>query len=371
MNSTVTRIVDILFQDTVENEETRALHEEVMNNCQEHYADLIARGMGEDEAVGVIVESLKGMKDVIDEYPRKEKAAGTSAESDPAQGNWVFSGIDRIRTDLRDQNIEITNSADHEVHMHCNDPERIEYDVQNGCLTVRATNRMNRAADAWKTEQKPEEISLQSILNFVGRVVKNVSVTLSNCGPLEIAIPKSRIREIELNTASGDIHFEADPIPKMTMHSASGDIYIRAEGEKTADRISASTASGDVKLEGNAAEAEVSSMSGNCTVNGAFDYLKVRSVSGDSEFNGTVNTLTIQSVSGDAEANISNRSVERIEAKSTSGDVEITLPDDAESVHAECSSRSGKCRCGIPDAGSAAATQIRAGTVSGDIDISR
>ena len=29
MNETVKRIVDILFQDTVENEETRALHEEL------------------------------------------------------------------------------------------------------------------------------------------------------------------------------------------------------------------------------------------------------------------------------------------------------------------------------------------------------
>ena len=45
MNSTVKRIVDILFQDAVENDETRALHEEVMNNCQEHYDDLIARGI--------------------------------------------------------------------------------------------------------------------------------------------------------------------------------------------------------------------------------------------------------------------------------------------------------------------------------------
>ena len=51
MNETVKRIVDILFQDTVENDETRALHEELMNNCQEHYQDLVNRGLSEDEAV--------------------------------------------------------------------------------------------------------------------------------------------------------------------------------------------------------------------------------------------------------------------------------------------------------------------------------
>ena len=65
MNQTVKRIVDILFQDTVENDETRALHEELMNNCQEHYQDLVDRGLSEDEAVAEVVESLKGMKDVI------------------------------------------------------------------------------------------------------------------------------------------------------------------------------------------------------------------------------------------------------------------------------------------------------------------
>ena len=79
MNDTVKRIVDILFQDTVENEETRALHEEVMNNCQEHYQDLVSRGMSEDEAVGEVVESLKGMKEVIAQYPRKETARKAAA----------------------------------------------------------------------------------------------------------------------------------------------------------------------------------------------------------------------------------------------------------------------------------------------------
>ena len=49
MNETVKKIVDLLFAKTVDNEETRALHDEVMNNCQEHYADLVARGLSEDD----------------------------------------------------------------------------------------------------------------------------------------------------------------------------------------------------------------------------------------------------------------------------------------------------------------------------------
>ena len=81
MNETVKRIVDILFQDTVENDETRALHEELMNNCQEHYQDLIGRGLSEDEAVSEVVESLKGMKDVIAQYPKKTAGSSSFTEN--------------------------------------------------------------------------------------------------------------------------------------------------------------------------------------------------------------------------------------------------------------------------------------------------
>ena len=84
MNQTVKRIVDLLFEDTVENEETKALHEELMNNCQEHYEDLVRRGLTEDEATGEVVDSLKGMKEVIDEYPKKP---GAEKQKHSSSGN--------------------------------------------------------------------------------------------------------------------------------------------------------------------------------------------------------------------------------------------------------------------------------------------
>ena len=71
MNATIHGIIDHMFKDTVDNAETRALHEELLNNCMEHYDDLIGRGMSEIEAIDAVVDSLKGMKEVIDEYPKK------------------------------------------------------------------------------------------------------------------------------------------------------------------------------------------------------------------------------------------------------------------------------------------------------------
>ena len=122
-------------------------------------------------------------------------------------------------------------------------------------------------------------------------------------------------------------------------------------------------------MKGTAGEAEVSSISGDACAEGIFGTLKLKSVSGDAGFTGCVDTLTLHSVSGDAAARIENVSASRIEAKSTSGNVEIILPEDIGSVHAECSVKSGNCVNRIPDGGDAAGLQIRAATISGNVRI--
>lgn len=38
MNDTITKIVALLFEDLEETEETAALHDEILQNCQERYA---------------------------------------------------------------------------------------------------------------------------------------------------------------------------------------------------------------------------------------------------------------------------------------------------------------------------------------------
>ena len=84
MNDQIAAIVDALFQNTVINEETLALHEELMNNCQEHYADLVARGETPEDALEIINDSLNGMKEVIAEYPRREKLRKRGTGFSPA-----------------------------------------------------------------------------------------------------------------------------------------------------------------------------------------------------------------------------------------------------------------------------------------------
>ena len=370
MNQTVKRIVDILFQDVEENEETNALHEELMNNCQEHYQDLIDRGLSEDEAVGEVVESLKGMKDVIAQYPKK--SGGAAAAQDEGEGSsWTFTDAEILSADTSDQDLYVSTSADGAVHVRCDDPEELTVEKTGGRIVIRGKNKSQRAGHAGSAFEMPEgeEISLSGILNMVGKAIRNVTISLQSGEPIYIEVPDVQMKEIELNSRSGDIECHCVMARKMIARSTSGDVTLEPETEKTAEKLIVSTVSGDLEVHGSALEADAGSMSGDVTVDGVFETLDMKSTSGGVEFTGSVLELTASSISGDVSANVENNTVKRITAKSTSGDVEINLPDGLRSVHAECSTVSGDCLSRVSDAGMDAAVQIRAKSVSGDVTV--
>ena len=167
MNETVKRIVDILFQDTVENDETTALHEELMNNCQEHYRDLVARGLSEDEAISEVVDSLKGMKDVIAQYPKKAVHVATEEKA----ACWTFEDTDSLTVKTTDQDIYVSPSADGKVHVWCDDPEGATCEQNGSTLNVHGAEKKHQFTSAFETEEG-EEITLTGILNMVGKAIR-------------------------------------------------------------------------------------------------------------------------------------------------------------------------------------------------------
>ena len=119
MNATVARIVEIMFQDTVLSEEVQALKDEVMNNCQERYQDMLARGLDEDSAVAAVIDSLKGMEEVIAQYPKKNNASAVEPEQklvfDPAV-------VGKVKCFMIADDVNIIPSDDGMIH--------IEYDKE-------------------------------------------------------------------------------------------------------------------------------------------------------------------------------------------------------------------------------------------------
>ena len=369
MNETVKRIVDILFQDTVENEETRALHEELMNNCQEHYQDLISRGLSEDEAVGEVVESLKGMKDLIAQYPKKEAASSIPAEPEEAGGSWVFTGADSLRAETSDQDLYVSPSPDGAVHIYCDDPAGLTAEMTGGTVRIKGAEKVRKAASSAFQMPEGEEITFTGLLNMVSKAIHNVATSFASGAPIRIEVPDGQMKEIELNSRSGDVECSCAMALKMTVRSTSGEIRLDPVTEKTAETLTVSTVSGDANVHGSALDAEISSMSGDVSADGVFEKLQMKSTSGDADFTGSVMELTVSSISGDADVTVENTTVKEITAKSTSGDVEISLPAGLRGIHAECSTISGDCLSRVSDAGRDAPVQIRAKSVSGDVTV--
>lgn len=389
MNATICGMIDLLFKDTVDTIETRTMREELLNNCLEHYNDLISRGLSETEAIDAVVESLNGMKEVIDEYPKKP---GTEKKEEPVVDNGeefksffdqqkepepevpadrIYSPdeIHSIRTNLRSNDITVGRSSDGMIHVRCEVPEQLICSVENGRLTIRVDSEWKKLTS--DRNLKAQDVTVKGIMNFVGKVLSRVAADMTTAGAhVFIDMPERIQDELDLNSMSGDVEISGCWAPRMNLHSTSGDIEFSAPGNADIDRISASSASGDIEISCNADQAEASSISGDAELKGNFRTVKIKSTSGHAELTGCAKEVNAHTVSGRNTVVLENTDAYRIEAASTSGSVEIELPQGTPSVHAEMKSVSGSTKCTFPDAGAGAMLKIQASTVSGCVRIS-
>ena len=151
-NETVERIVNLLFQDVEMTDEVQALYDETMSNCQERYQDMTSRGLSDDDAIAAVVESLKGMEDVISQYPKKSESpeaeeAPKSADvpvdddGDGEQTDFTFhpADIGRIEMTMVCDDVHLEESPDGDVHVRFEDVEGAKASIcriEDGILRV-------------------------------------------------------------------------------------------------------------------------------------------------------------------------------------------------------------------------------------------
>jgi hypothetical protein len=385
MNASIRAIIDHMFINTVDTPETRALHEELLNNCLEHYEDLLSRGMSETEAIDAVVESLNGMKEVIDEYPKKPGSERQEeampevhvqqprAEEPPQEKptEYVFdpAGIRTLRTELKGCDLTVGVSADRMIHVRCEEMEQIVCDKSGDSLWIKAVDKTKQhIAEAGK-KLNNEEFSVSGLLNFIGKAIGSVASSITVSWNVYIDLPAGCIPEWDLNAKSGDIEVKASLPEKLGIHTMSGDAEVEAADGVIARKVTISTMSGDVKMRGDAERLTMSSMSGDVTARGSYAEAELKATSGDVELNGQVFRVRLNSVSGKVSAELHNTDAERIEAKSTSGNVEIELAPGTDSVHVSMSTVSGNTSNRFADAGHSARLQIQANSVSGNVKI--
>lgn len=131
------------------------------------------------------------------------------------------------------------------------------------------------------------------------------------------------ILSIDAEAVSADITVSAMDNEKLTASSVSGDVKVEA----TSQWVSIESVSGDVKFCGHTGRISAESVSGDINLSGISGVIAASTVSGDMELHaGGVESAKLETVSGDITAAAEISANGRLSAESMSGDVVINLP---------------------------------------------
>lgn len=404
MNATVERIVNLLFQDLKESDEVLTLHDEVMANCQERFEDSLLHGLSEDEAISAVVESLKGMEEVLRDYPRKdaEDAANTAApdtQSQPAETveededeglhlTYRPSEVDEICVNVMATDIRVCAGNDNLIHIDHVDStggSDLQGELKNNSLTINRKPMIDiDMEDIEKAAKKGMEInwstiSLSDIFSAASSFLNNLGNTINDSvnsiahaldqAELVITVPRELALSYNLSTTSGDIHISNVPAMRLTAQTFSGDIEVETPAEHRMSHVLLKTTSGDIEGSFSAWEATVSNVSGDVDLAASLSEMSVHTVSGDATITGIIVSGEMKSVSGDLEIRPANTTRAEFTVNTTSGDVRIALPSPDTSVHADFVTTSGDAKIRALDRGENSDYQLVCHTVSGDLTI--
>lgn len=416
MNATVARIVELMFEDLEMSDEVQAIHDEVMNNCQERFGDLVACGMEEDEAIAAVVESLKGMDEVLSAYPKKNTgmkvvidldAPSASGEEDSELQKYAFSP-DMIRTmavEVMSHDVEISESDDELVHVECADKD-VEVTLVDGRLGVKyrgeGVQRKGKNGTA-KVQAKGFHIDMEEgfdlrtlfdkISDGLREMSENIHIKMGVDDTVEIKVPSGlylesvriattsgdveirsmddllHARSVSITSASGDVTLENNIIEELSINSTSGDIEINNEEEHTMRSLRVRTTSGEIEGEMYADSCEVNTISGDMDLEGRYATLTLGTTSGDVTVRADVQDMRFRSVSGDMDLTFDSREIENVQGHTVSGDVNVRLPGGMTVAEFKTHSTSGDANCSVPHGSGEGSVRINISTVSGDIDV--
>lgn len=397
MNDTITKIVNLLFENVQENEETLAMREEILNNCQEHYRDLVGGGVEPETATAAIVESLKGMEEVLAQYPQKDEAnmpadeqafreagfdavAQTACETQNVEDEYVFPAWDvkEISLSLVNDDLNIGVSDDGKVHVHC--------DAGAQALSVRHGDGRLYIERSKETEEPGEErsgnfhmeVDADNIGDFFRKVFSEFSLKklfngISNLTHLNDSVEVTLLLPAESNIAvsctgtGGDLHAEEVRFGDLRMTSTSGDVSLTDVqlGSFTMTTTSGDVEMDDVELTG---DLTLQTTSGDVEFEGRCRNMRIMTVSGDVEVNALMETAEVKTVSGDVDVTAEEEGIRSFSAKSTSGDLSLKLPENT-TAQVNYSTVSGSVQQNRVGYSGVAQVDVHMQTVSGDISV--
>lgn len=395
MNTTVARIVEILFQDYELTDELLTIKDEVMSNCQERFQDCVNRGLTEDEAISAVIESLKGMEEVLSAYPRRVGTAGQTGGSaddeddDDASPDrhLTFSPEEarEIEVSLASADVTFEPSPDDRIHVALLDSPILRAEAQNGRLRIfRDTAAQHDGGDSGKNGGRKgssfyvfedgkgfrfDADSITNVMKNVGRMMRrSITIISSDAGIVRVQLPVDSGARLDLHTTSGDLTLSQVSVGGLRAQTVSGNMDVELAAHVMLPEVKLLSSSGDVEVRLNARLLSVQSVSGDLTVAGRIDRVQAHTTSGDMEISSLTAEVNANTVSGDLTVQPEEAVPMIVSLKSTSGDLNLEAPDGA-TVTAQLKSLSGDVHNRCRDEGPGSLIRVSAQTVSGDIYI--
>ncbi len=396
MNDTVARIVEILFQDIEITDEVASIRDEVMYNCQERFNDLVSSGMDEDNAIAAVVESLKGMEDVLAPYKKKP----APKEEGAPVSYFLFQADEVQQIDLtlvnEDVNIEVSEDEMYHVKWDTDVLPLVQCNVANGVMKI----DRKEGEDVRKKESQHIHINIdQSDMNFDGlgdaidsltnavdSTLKAVGAKLRNLfsgksdglqismnfggGSVTVQIPEGAAPAVKLLTTSGDLNIGDVALGALTVTTTSGDVEVNMAEESPLPNVTLRTTSGDIDASLFADEAHVSTISGDAEVEGRIGALHTGTTSGDITVRADVVRMQFKSISGDVELTFDSNELREVSGSTISGDIEVELPAGMGTMAIRTQTRSGDTHTHCATSGVGPTVSGSITSISGDIDIS-
>ena len=280
MNDTITKIVALLFEDLEETDETVALHDEILQNCQERYADLTAGGMTADEATKAVIDSLNGMQEMLADYPRKNarpaapqapvspmeaeetETAHGEEEDDADERTELYTDVHYTELRLGSADLQVRRSPDETVRLTFHDPNHVLNARTEGDRLI-VERQANGAKPASSRHIKMDSGfkwngNLNQLMNSVSKMISGISKELGSMGfssgeEVTLEIPDGLFLQAE--TSSGDALLEGLTLEELSLRTASGDLTLEDVAVEKSLRLV--TKSGDARWSGSAVQAAI------------------------------------------------------------------------------------------------------------------
>ena len=323
MNDTITKIVALLFEDLEETDETAALHDEILQNCQERYADLTAGGMTADEATKAVIDSLNGMQEMLADYPRKnarpaapqapaspaaaEKANGAAddGKEDEEERTELYTGVQQAELRLGSADLQVRRSPDENVRLTLRDPNHVLKTRAEGDRLIVERQAGGKSGSSRRIKMNSDfkwDGNLSELMNSVSKMISGISKGLGSMGfssGEEAVLELPEGCSLRAESSSGDTVLEELALKELELRSASGDLTL--ENVIVENSVRLVSKSGDIRWSGSAIQAEMNSASGDLMLEDVDvqKHARLASTSGDICWNGSCEQAELSTTSGD------------------------------------------------------------------------